>query len=77
MNKKVDLHAFFAILVLGAAPVTAYDGGMECFGSVFFIVFAAYCALIIVSHLVEFLRLRLSGKAELAGSEPDTGLDKG
>lgn len=77
MNKKVNLHAFFAFLVWGAAPVSAYDGGMECFGSVFFIVFAAYCALIVVSHLVEFLRLRLSGKAERVESVPDTELKKG
>ncbi|KAF0221313.1 MAG: hypothetical protein FD174_451 [Geobacteraceae bacterium] len=66
MKRRIDLSALLAVLAWGASPVYADDGGMECFGSVFFIVFLAYCALIVVSHLVEFLRLRLFRKGEPA-----------
>lgn len=64
MKRGVDLRSLAAILVWGGVPAYADEGGMDGFGSVFLTVFLAYCALIAVSHLTEFLRLRLFRKRE-------------
>lgn len=58
--------------------VTAYNEGGEAgtFGSVFRVVFAGYCALIVASQLLELVRLRRFGKNGESAEEPAENIEE-
>jgi hypothetical protein len=62
MKRENRLVVILAVAAL--VTVTAYNEGgeAETFGSVFMVVFAGYCALIVASQLHELVRMRLFGK---------------
>lgn len=67
MNKK-SVPMTLA-LIMAALPAYGFSGQYDTFGSVFVTVFLAYCALILVSQLIGFLRLRCSREDVDAGKE--------
>ncbi len=70
MNRGIDLKALMAVMCCGVMPAYASVGETDSFGSVFIVVFCAYCALIVVSHLVAFLRLKLFNEGAVGKEEP-------
>ncbi len=75
MKRESGLAVILALVAL--ITVAAYNGGEAgTFGSVFRVVFAGYCALIVASQLLELMRMRRFGKNGESVAEPAENIEE-